>query len=426
MHLQAEPTSGVDALLGRHNGPTWSHKDLQIRGTAKTPAVTAIDCTPARFLVETKDLPISVSHWPKSFHQRAGRISTMDMILTPRMRARRDAAAGPTLRLIRRDRELAPAELKPLFRYIEAHLFDEELSVDAMKEACGIGDNSVVTRFHRQTGMRPSEYILHHRLKVAFELLKHPAPSITLVAEMVGFKSTNALNRNFKRRFKLRPQVHRRAHAGAAAATDEEPDFSVIEIRQGLEGCLETERGRALAQELLALYPPDGDDEELAAGGFDPAAAWARIRHLPAEERLAAIRAQAAAAARARFEMLCDKSREQGRRDRQAGVALAELALESLEIGASALGEELPGLRALGWARLGNARRLALDFPAAEEAFRRAATEWHLPGSELRPEVEGEILALKATFRAKQHRFLEATEFADRALELLGPDRAPR
>ncbi len=45
----------------------------------------------------------------------------MKMILGSRMQARRDAVAGPTLASIRRDRELAPPELKPLFRYIEAN-----------------------------------------------------------------------------------------------------------------------------------------------------------------------------------------------------------------------------------------------------------------------------------------------------------------
>ncbi len=343
----------------------------------------------------------------------------MKMILGSRMQARRDAAAGPTLASIRRDRELAPPGLKPLFDYIEANLFDEDFSVVAMMRACRIGDNSVSTRFRRQTSERPTKYVLYHRLNVVFELLKHPEPPICLVAEMVGFKSTNVLNNNFKKRFMMKPRAHRLAHAGAESDTAAEQDFSVIEMRQGLEGRLEPERGQALAQELLALYPPGGGDDEMAACGFSPAAAWARIRHLPPEERLAAIRAQSAAVGRARFEMLSDKSREQGRRNRRDGVEWAELALDSLEVSASALGDELPGLRALGWARLGNARRLALDFPAAEEAFKRAATEWHLPGTRLRAAAQAEILSRKAAFRAMQHRLPEAKELADQVLKLL-------
>ncbi len=88
------------------------------------------------------------------------------------MQARRDAAAGPTLASIRRDRELAPPELKPFFRYIEANPFDDDFSVAQMKQVCGIGDNSVSTRFSRHTGMWPIKYVLEHRLKVAWELLK--------------------------------------------------------------------------------------------------------------------------------------------------------------------------------------------------------------------------------------------------------------
>jgi hypothetical protein len=59
------------------------------------------------------------------------------------------------------------------------------------------------------------------------------------------------------------------------------------------------------------------------------------------------------------FELLSEKSREHGRRDRQRVVELAELALASVEACAEALGDRAIEMRALGWARLANALRLA-------------------------------------------------------------------
>ncbi len=350
------------------------------------------------------------------------------MVLSPRNQARLDAAAGPVLESIRRDRQLAPDELKPLFGYIEAHLFDHDFSVEEMKRECGIGDNSVSTRFRRQTDLRFKDYAREHRLRVGWELLKYQEPGVALVAEMLGFNSTQVLTRNFTKRFGVRPCDHRKFYGQAEPEAGVAPgamdsDFSVIELRRGLEGRLEPERGQVLARELSALYPPAG---EPPAPGADLAAAiWERIRRLQPEDELPAMREQLAAACRELFELLCDRSRVEGRRSRRRGVRLAERALECLDVCASVLGDELPGLKALGWARLGRAQRFALDFPAAEEAFRRSALEWSIPHGGRDPGIEAEILALKAGLRTMQHRFPEAKELADHAIERLQPDLNP-
>ncbi len=350
----------------------------------------------------------------------------MTMVLSPRNQARLAAAAGPVLESIRRDREQAPDELKPIFAYIEEHLFDPDFSVQAMKRECGIRDNSVSTRFHRQTDLRIRDYVREHRLRVARELLKHQEPGIALVAEMLGFNSPQVLTRNFTERFKIRPRDHCKAHAGGESRTTPgatQSDFGVIELRRGVEGQLEPARGRALIRELSAIYPPEGEAGEPAAPGAGPAAAiWGRIRSLPPEDVLPAMREQLAGACREVFELLCERSRVEGRRSRRRGVRLAEQALEFLELCASVLGDELPDLKALGWARLGRARRFALDFPAAEQAFRRSAFEWSSPHRGRDPGIEGELLALKAGFRTMQHRFAEANELADDAINRLRPE----
>ena len=355
----------------------------------------------------------------------------MTIVLSQRNQARLDAAAGPTLESIRRDRELAPRELKALFAYLEAHLFDPDFSVREMKRECGIRDNSISTRFRRQTDMRFREYVREHRLRVARELLKYQEPGIALVAEMLGFSSPQILTRNFTRRFEIRPRDHRKAHAGAESGAAAAPytagsDLSVIELRRGLEGQLESARVGALIRELSALYPPGGAGDPATPGSDLATAIWERIRRLPPEDELPAMREHLATACREVFDLLCERSRVEGRRSRQRGVRLAARALEWLELCASVLGDELPGLKALGWARLGNAQRLALDFTTAEASFRRSEFAWSGPHGVRDRRIEGEILFLKAAFRAIQHRFGEAKELARHAIERLQPDPCPR
>ncbi len=344
-----------------------------------------------------------------------------------RTQALLEAAAKPVLESIRDDRARAPRELQPLLSYVEEHLFDPSFSVDKMRTACGARDNSVVTRFRRQLGMPIRGYVKEHQLRVGRELLKQEQLTVWMIAELVGFSSPQLFSRNFGKRFGESPRAYRRKLSTAEpAAGVADRDFSVIELRQGLEGLLEPDRGRSLIRELQAHYPRDRESAATEPSGFDPEAVWETLRDLSPEDQLARIRQQHADAGRAMFELLSEKSRVEGRRDRQRGVQLAELALKSLDLCAVALGDELPGLRALGWARLGNARRLALGFTAAEEAFRQSAFEWGIAGACLEPGIEAEILALKAAFRAMLHRFSEAQELVDQALERLEPERQPR
>ena len=348
------------------------------------------------------------------------------MVLSPRNQARLDAAAAPVLESIRCDRKLAPPELKPLLAYIEAHLFDPDFSVREMMRECGIRDNSVSSRFRRQTDMRPMDYVREHRLRVARELLKFPEPPIGFVAEMASVGTAQILSRNFRKRFGIRPSDQRKACAVADPGAGE-LDWSAVELQYGLEGKLEAERGRELARALASLYPSEGEAAETAPEADLATKIWQRIRSLPPEEELPAMREELATACRQVFELLCRKARVEGRRSRRRGVRLIERALECLDLCASVLGDELPGLKALGWARLGNALRLALDFPAAEEAFRRSAFEWSIIRyGERDHEIEAEILHIKAAFRTMQHRFEEAKVLVRQTLKFLEPDRQPQ
>ena len=119
------------------------------------------------------------------------------------------------------------------------------------------------------------------------------------------------------------------------------------------------------------------------------------------------------------FHKLREKSLEMGRRDRLQGVRLAELAVVSLEGCAKNLGAGIHDYRALGWAWVGRARRLANDHAAADEAFARAEAEWCVPRPSPDPVIEAEILDLKSALRLFQRRFDEALELASRSIDRL-------
>ncbi|MCP4548007.1 MAG: hypothetical protein GY835_16200, partial [bacterium] len=118
------------------------------------------------------------------------------------------------------------------------------------------------------------------------------------------------------------------------------------------------------------------------------------------------------------FDLLREKSRQEGRRDPQRGIEIAELALLSLDASAAALGERIHELRALGLAWVGNARRLALDFPGAEETFEKAMAELALVKDWKDSVVAGDVYALKGSLRTFQRRFEEALELLARSVTI--------
>ncbi len=111
-----------------------------------------------------------------------------------------------------------------------------------------------------------------------------------------------------------------------------------------------------------------------------------------------------------------NKSRTEGRKDRQLGVQLAQLALESLEgIAETGSSEKHRNLLAHGWTWLGRAYRVALDFLAVHQALRRASEELP-PKADLL--VRAELLVNKACLSWAQRCYEDALAFANGALPL--------
>lgn len=119
---------------------------------------------------------------------------------------------------------------------------------------------------------------------------------------------------------------------------------------------------------------------------------------------------------------LCERLEAASRRawagEPATAVEMAELAVEVAErLDPLGYGEVLvTDARALAWAYLGNARRIASDLGRAEEALVHAEQLYRQLGADLL--TEAEILVFQASLRNTQGRFAEAAGLLDHALWL--------
>jgi tetratricopeptide (TPR) repeat protein len=105
------------------------------------------------------------------------------------------------------------------------------------------------------------------------------------------------------------------------------------------------------------------------------------------------------------------------RANRQRGVEVAELAVLSVETSAEALGAAAHDLRALAYAWVANAKRLAVDYDGADEAITEAEKAWATPCEARDPGVGAEIVLFKGSLRFNQRRFEEAVDLLNHAIK---------
>jgi AraC-like DNA-binding protein len=99
-------------------------------------------------------------------------------------------------------------------RYIEARLYEEELSPESVLDALQCPRRSLYRLFEHEGGL--GAYIRHLRLRrAADELARYPHVTVTNIAYGVGFKSASDFTRAFRRTYGMAPQDFR-ALAGKA------------------------------------------------------------------------------------------------------------------------------------------------------------------------------------------------------------------
>src|SRR6185295_5964464 len=154
-------------------------------------------------------------------------------------------------------------------------------------------------------------------------------------------------------------------------------------------------------------------------------ATWARIEHLPAEDRLLAIERAPGIATWALADLLTARSLEAAPERHELALVLGELALTAAKAApADATFRDHLAARAL--AAICNAQRVAGQLRKAERALGEARTLWPegapSPGNLL---SEARLFDLEASLRRDQREFKAAHAAIDRALALTpaGPER---
>ncbi len=181
------------------------------------------------------------------------------------------AAALETIDRIRTDHEQVPSKLKPLLAYIEDHLFDSDLSVNRIKKACGVRDNSVAIHFHACVGQPPHAYISQCRMEVASRLLRDSELPVWKISDLLGFSSiqVSAAPSTAGPRSAPAPSVASTAATAASwtklcstAIWGSKEAASCRRMqtedfwRRALTGSLREEEASELIRHLLELYPP--------------------------------------------------------------------------------------------------------------------------------------------------------------------------
>lgn len=350
-----------------------------------------------------------------------------------------EAAERMRLR-IRSDGQGRPPDVALTLKTIEARFVDPAFGFNELKRLTSMSAASL-RRFQRELGCTPAGYLKRCRLAMA-EMALAATSEDELTVEEVARRTGYANGRSFARAFqqqaghvpsrRRRPADPREILPAPALAGER-----AVPFRQVVTGELGKAAGhevvRRLRIELCAGSRPlpEEDRIDLSYPG-DPHARlvaeslWTVARDLPPRQRRALLCDAVRFRSPAMFELLSEVGREASTRGVHGeGVALAELALDVVEEHGAGFGDELHDLRALAWARIGEARLGARDLAGAELAFRFADEAWHTPRARPDDDAELEIRWLESSLRLARHRFDDACELVDATigrLRALGRD----
>ncbi|MFM0082672.1 AraC family transcriptional regulator [Paraburkholderia sediminicola] len=75
----------------------------------------------------------------------------------------------------------------------------ERWTVESLASAVGMSRTAFATRFRRQVGSAPLDYLVHWRMTIARSALKHSEEPLTEIASRIGYQSDTAFSIAFKR-----------------------------------------------------------------------------------------------------------------------------------------------------------------------------------------------------------------------------------
>ncbi|MCP4545430.1 MAG: helix-turn-helix transcriptional regulator [bacterium] len=330
-------------------------------------------------------------------------------------------AVTSTREQIALDLQRVSSAVQVALEYISENLLLPDLSVDRLVRTYKL-TRTARRLFRAELAVSPKQYLIRCRMETAGWLLRNTELDIWAIASSLGYSRPRNFSRDFRHWSGQTPTNYRKEKGVENRVPIRSERFFLLLWWHAVVRALNPERAQRLiswVEKLLPAAPAimiqiqDGSNAERMAETV-----WRALRSQPPEEQRNLLRYSIRCASPALFHLLGEKSLEEGRVDRQRGIELAELSIDSLEANEALLGDAAADLRALGWARLANARRLAHDFLGAETDIARAEKEWDAPRPLRNHAIEGEICDLKASLRIVQRRFLQAIALLDRSIGL--------
>lgn len=101
------------------------------------------------------------------------------------------------------------ARIRTALDYLEEHIFDADLTVEALSTQCGISDVYFRKLFQSVYQTTPSSYIINSRITYARSILEEdPQIKVAELAELVGYEDPFYFSRIFKRLVGIAPQKY--------------------------------------------------------------------------------------------------------------------------------------------------------------------------------------------------------------------------
>ena len=96
-------------------------------------------------------------------------------------------------------------------QYIDHHLADYDLSLDAVADNIGVTGNYLSATFSKENQMTFVKYITGKRIRTAQDQLLHSQETVAQIAANCGFSSVEYFNRVFKKATGTTPSIYRKA-----------------------------------------------------------------------------------------------------------------------------------------------------------------------------------------------------------------------
>ena len=102
-----------------------------------------------------------------------------------------------------------------LMAFIEEHISDEELKIDDMAEAVGLGRTVFYEKIRHLVGVSPSDFLRQVRMQRAQQLIARSKMTVSEIAYSIGFTDPKYFTKCFKKVTGMTPSEYREKESTA-------------------------------------------------------------------------------------------------------------------------------------------------------------------------------------------------------------------